>query len=193
MSGYATTCSVTVQFRDYLAACSLVQEVNTNKIENFSRMRTTKEIEHFMIEKGPRQDFILDLVQTARDLPEDRQWQGTNAANILLQIDKKMLRGLNLSGCRLRRVNFRGCDSTDTDFRGADLGECFFDKNILSAKLEGVQVERSSLDLGSTGISDLSPLRELRQLKELWLHNNPLAKDQIDALKKALPELEIEK
>ena len=84
-------------FQDYLTAQIFVKEINSGKIHHFARNRTTKEINHFILEQKPDKDALLNLVLNARDLPEERQWQGTNAAAILQKIDKKILKGRNLS------------------------------------------------------------------------------------------------
>ena len=49
-----------------------------------------------------------------------------------------------------------------------------------------------NLELQDNQISDLSPLKGLKQLRDLRLFNNPdLTKAQIDELKKALPQCNI--
>ncbi len=43
------------------------------------------------------------------------------------------------------------------------------------------------LSLGNTKISDLKPLKNLRNLKELYFWNTKVSKEQLEALKKVLP------
>ena len=183
-------------FRDYLTARSFVGEINTGKIEHFAANSTTEEINHFIKEQGPDVKVLLDLVLTARDLSEENQWQGTNAANILLKIDKTLLKNRDLSRCRLAFVDFRGCDLTGTNFREADLGNCVFNKTVLSAQFRDTNVANSlldlsyskiknisflkefknlsHLDLGRNQLTDISPLKDLKNLTTLWLNHNQL-------------------
>ena len=44
------------------------------------------------------------------------------------------------------------------------------------------------LDLPTNQISDLSPLKELTNLKTLWLSDNSISDEQKAMLKKALPD-----
>jgi Leucine-rich repeat (LRR) protein len=69
----------------------------------------------------------------------------------------------------------------------------------LPAELVGIlneigHISETVKDEGLSGnqINDLAPLLDLRQLKTINLKGNPLPEDQIDALKKAMPELEID-
>lgn len=52
-----------------------------------------------------------------------------------------------------------------------------------------VSVER--LDLSRSEISDLAPLKELTNLESLWVVNTQVSDEEITALKKALPKLNI--
>jgi uncharacterized protein YjbI with pentapeptide repeats len=148
-------------------------------------------------------------VLTARDLPEERQWQGTNAATILLKIDKKILKGQDLSCCQLTFVDFSECDLDGTKFKNANLGNCSFDETVLSAIFQGTNVENSDLDLRfskikdikflkefkgltqlhliSNQISDISPIRELKNLIGLILIENQMDENQKAGLKEVLP------
>jgi predicted NACHT family NTPase len=183
-------------FRDYLTAQAFVKEIKSGKIEHFARNRTTEEINHFILEQNPGKDVLLDLVLTARDLPEERQWQGTNAAAVLLQIDKKILKARDLSRCQLSYVDFRGCDLTGTKFQNANLSNCSFDETVLSAIFQGTNVENSGLylsfcklkdiqflkefkgltqlDLSGNQITDISPIRELKNLTDLNISDNQI-------------------
>ena len=49
----------------------------------------------------------------------------------------------------------------------------------------------TKLDLYRSEISDLSPLKELTNLKTLWLSDNSIPDDQKAMLKKALPDCKI--
>jgi hypothetical protein len=183
-------------FRDYLTAQAFVIEINTGKIEHFARNRTTKEINHFIVEQKPDKEELLNLVLNARDLPEERQWQGTNAANILLKIDYTILKGRDLSRCQLAYVDFQGCSLSGTKFQNANLGNCSFNETVLSAFFQGNNVDNSDLSLIFTeikdikflkefislskltlfdsGITDISPIRELKNLTQLDLSSNQI-------------------
>lgn len=200
-------------FRDYLTARAFVEEIDSGKIELFAGNRTTWEINHFILEQNPGKEALLDLVLTARDLPEERQWQGTNAAAILLKIDKNILKGRDLSRCRLSYVDFKGCDLTGTKFQNANLGNCSFNETVLSAIFQGTNVENSGLylslcdlndikflkefkgltrlDLRFDQITDISPIRELKNLRNLYLSKNQMYENQKAGLKETIPGLVI--
>ncbi|MCP5102328.1 MAG: NACHT domain-containing protein [bacterium] len=162
-------------FRDYLTAQAFVREINTGKIEFFAKNRLTDEVKHFMREQGPDEKELLKLVLTARDLSEATQWQGTNAANILLKMDRAGLKGKDLSRCQLSYVNFGGCDLTGTNFKETNLSDCdFIHKSILSAQLGNTNFENSSLDLQSAGIKDITFLKAFKKLVDLTLWDNEI-------------------
>ena len=156
-------------FRDYLTAQAFVIEINSGKIEHFARDLITEEINHFILEQKPGKDALLNLVLTARDLPEERQWQGTNAATILLQIDSAILKGRDLSHCQLIFVDFNDCNLTGTKFQNANLGSCFFNKTVLSAIFQGNNIENSGLDLFFAEIKEIKFLKEFKGLIQLNL------------------------
>ncbi|MGD2085093.1 MAG: pentapeptide repeat-containing protein [Candidatus Aminicenantes bacterium] len=200
-------------FRDYLTAQAFVKEINSGKIEHFARDLITEEINHFILEQKPEKDALLRLVLNARDLPEKRQLQGTNAAAILLKIDKKSLKGRDLSRCQLTFVVFDDCDLTGTKFQNANLSFCFFNKTVLSAIFQGTNVENSALDLSSSDlkdikslnkfngftslhlnfnqINDISPIKELKNLRDLFISVNQMDENQISELKEVIPGLVI--
>ena len=182
--------------RDYLTAQAFVKEIDSGKIEHFARNRTTEEINHFILEQNPGKDVLLDLVLTARDLQEERQWQGTNAAVILLQIDNTILKSRDLSRCQLSYVNFGGCDLSGAKFQNANLGNFSFTRSVLSAIFQGTNVENSGLylsfcklkdiqflkefkglthlELGGNQLTDIAPIRELKNLTDLDLSENQI-------------------
>lgn len=161
-------------FRDYLTAQAFVIEINSGKIENFARNRTTKEINHFILEQKPVKEALLNLVLNARDLPEVRQWQGTNAAAILLRIDKNILKGRDLSNCQLRYMDFKFRDLTGTNFQDANLSNCSFSRNVLTALFKDTNVENSDLYLFYANIKDIKFLKELKGLTQLNLSSNKI-------------------
>jgi hypothetical protein len=170
-------------FRDYLTARSFVREINNGTIEHFSRNRTTKEIEHFILEQGPDKEKLLDLVLNARikDLTEENQWQGANAVNLLLKIDKSILKGLDLSGCRMSGIDFEVCDLTGTNLEGADLSDCRFNKTILKAHFTAINAANSRLNLYKAKVTDISSLKGFKGLADLNLDRNNIT--DISALK----------
>jgi hypothetical protein len=162
-------------FRDYLTAQAFVKEIDSGKIEHFARNRTTKEIAHFILEQNPGKEALLDLVLNARDLPEERQWQGTNAAAILLKIDSAILKGRDLSRCRLSDVDFTDCDLTGTRFQNANLSNCSFNETVSSAIFQDTNVDNSYLYLYSSVLKDIKFLKEFKGLNRLCLSFNPIA------------------
>ncbi len=162
-------------FRDYLTAQSFVREINTGKIEFFAKNRLTKEVKHFMGEQKPKKEALLKLVLTSRDLSEETQWQGTNAANLLLEMDKTILKGKDLSRCLLSFVDFQGCDLTGTNFKETNVSNCKFNhKSILSAQLGNTNFENSSLELTEKVIEDIAFLKEFKNLTNLNLNQNKI-------------------
>ena len=64
----------------------------------------------------------------------------------------------------------------------------YFKGELTKADLEKV----TKLHLGRKGLTNVTGLKNLTQLKELYLNDNPaLTKAQIDELKKALPKCKI--
>lgn len=185
-------------FRDYLTARAFIREVNTREIEHFVKYRITEEIKHFMVEqvgqnveKKKTMEVLLNLVLKSRidNLNEVNQWQGTNATDILLKIDRSILKNRNLSRCRLSFIDFRNCDLTGTDFSEADLSDCLFDQTVLTARFQNTNAANSRLNLRDCGLTDIAFLKELKNLSYLDLAWNDLA--EITTLKelKKLTEL----
>ncbi len=168
-------------FRDYLSALTFVKEINSGNIIHFARNNTTEEINHFIIEQNPRKKNLLNFIMNAENLPENKKWQGTNSAGILLKIDKSALKGLNLSDCQLSSVVFQDCDLSGTDFSNAILSNCQFNKTLLTAKFQNADFKNSSLDLRNTQISDIYAVKELKNLTSLYLSNTQIS--DIDAVK----------
>jgi hypothetical protein len=170
-------------FRDYLTACAYVREITSGKIQYFAKNKITKEINCFIVEQVEQigkekkaMEVLLDLVLKSRigDLTGVNQWQGTNAANILLKIDRGILKNRDLSRCRLSFVDFVDCDLTGTDFGEADLNDCSFNKTVLSARFKSTNTAKSSLDLFDSGLTDTAFLKEFRKLSVLSLGYNKL-------------------
>lgn len=159
-------------FRDFLTAQGLLEEINSGELENFPRIRSPQEVIFFILELNPNKDRLLELVLTSRKPTEEKQWQGTNAATILLQMDNTILRNRDLSDCHLPYVDFRNCDLTDTNFKNTNLSHCSFNYTILTAQLDNVKIEHSFWDLSKQGITDLTRLGKLKQLNQLDLSYN---------------------
>jgi hypothetical protein len=170
-------------FRDYLTARAFIREINTKEIEHFVKYRITKEIKHFMVEqvgqnveKKKTMEVLLNLVLKSRidNLNEVNQWQGTNATDILLKIDRSILKNRNLSRCRLSFIDFRDCDLTGTGFSEADLSDCSFDQTVLTARFQNTNAANSRLNLSACGLTDIAFLKELKNLSYLDLAWNDL-------------------
>jgi Leucine-rich repeat (LRR) protein len=179
-------------FRDYLTAQAFVKEINSGKIQYFARNRTTKEITHYILEQKPAKEALLDLVLNARDLPEERQWQGTNAANILLKIDDTILKDRDLSRCQLTFINFWRCSLTGTNFHNANLNNCSFSQAVLSAHFHNTNVENSDLYLFDSGITDITFLKEFKGFSQLNLSHNKIVDISILKDSKNLTHLELQ-
>ncbi len=179
-------------FRDYLTACVFVREINERKIVDFAAAKTSKEVNRFIREQEPNQQYLLDLITSAKNLPEERQWQGTNAANILLNIgeqallegffsifllkNRTILAGENLANCQLQEVNFTECDLTDTVFHKTNLRKCSFSKSILDAYVKDCNFEEATLSVSSTKLTDkdLEKIKDWKGISELALWNNQI-------------------
>lgn len=177
-------------FRDYLAAIAFAEEVHTGQAEQLAKAKLTDEVMNFMWEMNLDQQNLLHLVLTAKHLPDERKWKGTNAANLLLELDNNALAGQNLSECRLEEVIFVECDFTETSVFNSNLKGSSFSGSIFSASSLGkadfmdcsivllnetLTIPKETTFLKglklfichSASISDLSPLRELTTLKLL--------------------------
>lgn len=161
-------------FQDYLTASAFVKEIKNDEIEHFGKKRTTEEINQFIIEQEPDVPALLNLVQNTCDLPRGRQWQGTNAAAVLLRIDKKILKGRDLTGCQLSYVDFQQCDLTGTNFSNTNLSNCSFSDTVLSACLQAAEMYNSSLYLYFSDIKDIRSFKECKGLNRLYLFENNL-------------------
>jgi hypothetical protein len=163
-------------FRDYLTAQAFVREVNTDKTVHFAKNKLSDEVIHFMSEQEPKKDALLNLVLTARDLSEETQWQGTNAASVLIKMDDAILKGKDLSRCQLSYVDFGGCDLTGTNFKETNVSHCKFNhKSILAAQLADTNFENSSLDLNRARIKDITFLDAFKDLADLRLYSNEIS------------------
>ena len=77
----------------------------------------------------------------------------------------------------------------------------WFGERVRVARLGNTQVSDLSplvelkglkwLYLDNTSVSDLSPLAELKNLRELALYNTPVSDEQVQKLRQALPQCEI--
>ncbi|MBK8565247.1 MAG: leucine-rich repeat domain-containing protein [Saprospiraceae bacterium] len=180
-------------FREYLAALVLTDEVNKKDILHFPKKKISKEVQNFMLEQGLEQKNLLSLVKTAKS-PE-AEWQGTNAANLLLALDKEALAEQNLSDCVLREVDFQLANLSETSFHGASLIDSTFSGSIINAEgltkadftnaelvlylhsassLNGIEKIKGAkrLDCSINYISDLSPIKGLTNLQRLDFQHN---------------------
>ena len=177
-------------FRDYLMAEALVAEINGGKAPiDFGRSKLSDEILHFMEEQNPNQERLLEWVLTSKNLQEDNQWQGSNALNLLFQLDRNALVGQKLENCQLMEVNFEGGLFNDVingyelflplnlkgiTFHRCLLKNCIFEASILGADMKDCDVSGSSLNADSANLNDLSPLQHLTQLNSLSVGVNQI-------------------
>ena len=95
-----------------------------------------------MIEQKPDKQKLLNLVLTAKELEEDKQWQGTNAANILLKIDREIFAGQDLSFCQLHDVDFYNCYFHETKLQHTTLSNCKFSETLFKANFVNADFKR---------------------------------------------------
>jgi len=146
-------------FRDYLISVEMVTEINKNKIDNFGSFKLTEEIINFILEQNPYREKLLELILTAKNLNDNNQWQGTNAANILLKIDDKALKANDLTNCILNEVQFNNSDLTETIFENTSVCKCnFSSKSILKSKIKNSNFENSILDFEHNYITNISEI-----------------------------------
>lgn len=185
-------------FRDYLTAQAFVKEINSGNIQFFSKAKLTDELQNFLLEQPLDKAILLQLILTAKSLNEENQWQGTNAASLLLKMDEKALAGQNLAGCLLREVDFSGCHLKGTSFHSAVLSGASFTKTIFEADsvvkadtmdcllditnenlttLEAIEALTglAILFCGINQVSDLSPVSGLSNLKQLVCDSNQIS------------------
>ncbi len=163
-------------FRDYLTALVFVDEVNNNALLHFPKAMATQEIRNFMLEHPLDKKILLQWVLTAKQLPTEKAWQGTNAANLLLKLDKQILAGENLSDCILKEVDFSESNLSETSFHGAVLeGSAFSESILLAASIAKADFSDCSLDLTDTGLKSLVGIEKLFGLKALYCSSNPIS------------------
>ncbi len=181
-------------FRDYLAAIVFIEEINNGNLVHFPKAQATEELRKFMLEHPLNQENLKIFVLNAKNLIEDNQWQGSNAANLLLALDNNALAGENLSECVLREVNFFGNNLKNTSFHSAILTGSSFHEQVLEAEsissadttdcalnvslIQIISIERieafiglSELRCSFTQVRDLSPVNDLIRLKTLMCNS----------------------
>ena len=128
-------------FRDYLAARLFKREIDTGKLHYFPMAKTTEEVNEFIREMKPGQTKLLNLILTSKHLSEETQWQGSNAANILLRLNPDALAGQDLSYTYLPEVNFIYADLRGTDLTHAILPKAVCNRSLLEATLNATEME----------------------------------------------------
>ena len=91
-------------FMEYLVAQAFVKALGTDKAAEVwgrGKNQLTLEIDKLIVELNPNKEYLLELVLQAKNLLSNRWLQGSNAANILLQIDRNALAGKDLTDCQL--------------------------------------------------------------------------------------------
>jgi Leucine-rich repeat (LRR) protein/Cdc6-like AAA superfamily ATPase len=160
-------------FRDYLAALVFLEEVNKNAMLHFPKRKISGEVQSFMLEHPLDQKHLLALVKSAKG-PEV-EWQGTNAANLLLALDKEGLAGENLSECVLKEVNFWDSKLEETSLHSAILTGSRFTNTIFAAEgLSKADLSESSLTIAHEKIQSLNGIEKMIGLKSLDCAHNSI-------------------
>lgn len=168
-------------FMEYLVAKAFVEALDTEKAAEVwgkGKNPLTEEIQQLIRELAPQEDKLLQLILQAKDLPDDRVWQGTNAANVLLWLNKNVLVGQDLTGCQLTGVGFLYANLKGTVFKNTNLSNCYFRDSISKATLvEDCDFSGNTIYLIGKDISQLSilPLQSLSQLSTLWIDGTSIA------------------
>ena len=184
-------------FRDYLTALVWSKELENKKPIQFSKTKATTELLQFILEQNLDTEYLMKLVtnSNAKTLNSNIEYQGTNAANLLVKVDPKIFVAQDLTDCILRELDFGSADLTDTTFSNTVLDEGVFNSTIINANLkDGCTFSKvalnlsfhnynsthyklrkfrnlSVLHLNHANIVDLSPISNLTSLLELYLDN----------------------
>jgi adenylate kinase family enzyme len=138
-------------FRDYLIATELVKEINSGKINIFSKHQTSSEINLFISEMKPNRKKLEQMVTEKVETTEHNKWQKSNAVNIILKMDNHEY-------------------NKSIDFNANEI-------NLNNSKLLNISIlhelkKLTELDLTLNQISNLEPLKELKNLYSLDLVAN---------------------
>ena len=115
---------------EYLAASSLMAEIENNKPTLFGRGPLDLAIISFLLEMKPDLGTLLDWIQLTRNMRvRDTEFIGGNAASILARFSAILLQGQDLSGTNLRAANLTGADLLTTNLDEARLE----DANLVDA------------------------------------------------------------
>ncbi len=170
-------------FRDFLVAKEFVKEINENKIVNFSKIKTSDEIDIFILQLNPNKEDFLKVVKSYKYRSEDNKWLGTNVINLLLKIDSDSLFGEDFTDTFFEELNLSKINLRKTNFTNSIFKDCKFGMNIFESKFKTAKFENSNadliklselknldwLDLSFTEFYDIEFLSELKKLKTLSL------------------------
>ena len=164
--------------------------------QDFSKTKLSTEIINFIVELSPNQKILLEWVLISKGLSEEDYWLGSNAANILLKLDRSALKGKNLANCTLPEVNFENAELTQTIFFETDVRESKFNHTIhegilyencishgvvisnsdesFEVRLESIKKFKGSkhLDLSYYQIKNLKGIEEFSELSHLQLKHS---------------------
>ncbi len=164
-------------FRDYLTAIVWAEELRKRSLQYFSRIKTTEELQNFILEQPLDKAYLLHLVLTAKNLSAENQFQGTNAALLLLCLDKSALVNQDLTDCVLKEINLQKVILEKTILKNTNLSESLIDSSLLGADVRGsIELTGCELDLTDFKSKDYSSISNFRGLRSL----NLFASDILD-------------
>ena len=153
-------------FRDFLTSKVFVEEINDGSIHHFAKSKASKELISFILDNQIKKDNLINLVLSAKNLDADKKWQGTNAMNILGHIDKKALKGKNLTNCQLNEVDFT-IYHVDPIYNSYP-GESFNGTNFKNAKLKNSKLDKQLHDASDfSGVDTFDSYFDYRTRKPL--------------------------
>ncbi|MCK4654774.1 MAG: leucine-rich repeat domain-containing protein [Candidatus Cloacimonetes bacterium] len=162
-------------FRDYLTATELVKEINSGKINVFSKHQTSAEINHFISEMKPDRNKLLKIVQEEKDITEENKWQKSNAINLILKIDNpKYDLSLDFNFKHIL-VSYNHLTNISILKEVHNLIEFGLDNCLVKSiePLAGMK-KLSHLYLNDNQIGNIEPLKSLNKLSHLKLHRNQI-------------------
>ncbi|MEM6271741.1 MAG: NACHT domain-containing protein [Bacteroidota bacterium] len=129
-------------FRDFLIAEAHHQEIEKEEVKEFGQRLNTDEITTFLAELQPDPEKLRQLLNNSANLPEQKQYQGSNALKVLLAMDREWLADNSIYNAELTEVDFTRAKLTDCTFTDTSLTDCTWDMNMFELNLRNCTVRR---------------------------------------------------